>query len=131
MRTRLGVFLLLALIIVADAVLAQMPEPTYVWQKQDTLKIVYKDILNNDHYAVQKLSWNKKRVVGTAFMLGFGALTYYFHQKAESSYSSYLNSGSISQMNAHFRQAEKFDKLKGVAGIGVEIGFLLCVWSFL
>ncbi|MBN1561849.1 hypothetical protein JW998_16480 [candidate division KSB1 bacterium] len=131
MRTRVAVFILLALIAVADAVLAQMPEPTYVWQKQDTLKIVYVEILNNDNYAVQKMRWNEKRVLGAAFVFGFGALTYYFHQKAESSYSSYLNSGSIAQMNAHFRQAEKFDKLKGMAGIGVEIGFLLCVWSFL
>ncbi|MBN1481161.1 hypothetical protein EH223_01730 [candidate division KSB1 bacterium] len=130
MRTNLGVFILLGLFIFADATWAQVPERKYAWQKQDTLKIVYKDVLNNDNYNAQKLDWNKKRVIGTALMLGFGALTYYYHQRAESSYSSYLNSGSISQMDAHFKRTEKFDKLKGLAGIGVEIGFLLNVWSF-
>lgn len=130
MRINFRAFVVLGLFIVADAVWAQMSEPKYAWQKEDTLKIVYKDVLNNDSYNAQKLAWNKKRIIGTTLMLGFGVLTYYYHQKAESSYSSYLNSGSISHMNAHFERAEKFDKLKGLAGIGIEIGFLLNIWSF-
>lgn len=109
---------------------AQGPETKYPWQPPDTLKIVAKAVLPNDHYAEQKLTWNKKRVLGTALMLGFGALTYYYHQKAEESYSNYLKSGSFSQMNAYFEQAEKFDQLKGAASIGLEIGFLFNVWSF-
>jgi hypothetical protein len=130
MNVKYLIIVILSVIFSADLATAQMPAPTYAWQKKDTLEIAYKEILQNDNYAAQKLSWNKKRIVGTALMIGFGALTYYYHHKAESSYSSYLNSGSISQMDAHFNRTEEYDKLKGLASIGVEIGFLLNVWSF-
>lgn len=99
--------------------------------KHDTLKIVYKEILSNDSYKTNKLSWNKKRVLGTVLMVSCGVLSYYCHEQAESYYSRYLHSGSIEQMNKHFDRAEKYDRYKGIASIGVEIGFLLNVWSFL
>ena len=121
---------MIGVVLLTNMAPAQMPTPKYAWQKPDTLEIAYKEVLKNDNYAAQKLSWNKKRVIGAAMMIGFGAITYYYHQKAESSYSSYLSAGSISQMDAHFKRTQEFDKLKGLASIGVEIGFLLNVWSF-
>jgi len=118
------------LFLFANSALAQMSKPKYVWESQDTLKIAYKTILTNDSYQPQKLKWNQKRVIGTALMVTCSALAYYYHQKAESSYERYLDTGSIAEMNTLFRETEKYDQLKGFAGIGIEIGFLLNVWSF-
>ena len=119
------------MLLIAGFAFAQGPQKIYAWAPQDTLEIAFKEVLTNDGYKAQKLVWTKKRVIGTALMVTFGAVAYYYHQQAEDSYSKYLRAGSFSQLNKHFTETEKFDRLKGAAGIGIEIGFLLNVWSFL
>ncbi len=98
--------------------------------KIDTLKIAYKEILKNESYQAEKLSWNKKRIIGTALMISFGALAFYYHKKADDSYSKYLESGHIPTMKNYFKNTQRFDRYKGYAFIGIEIGFALNVWSF-
>ncbi len=129
MTNNLKIFVLILFLITVN-VQAQMHKAKLSQGAQDSLSLTFKKVLTNDGYKQHTLTWNRKRVIGVACIVTFGALAYYCHQQAESSYSDYLRSGSIAQMDACFRKAEKYDRLKGAASIGIEFGFLLSAWSF-
>jgi hypothetical protein len=130
MKVKRVIFGLIWLFLFASHLPAQMPMPKYSWSSEDTLKIAYKKTLVNESYKAQKLGWNKKRIIGTAAIITFGALAYYYHQQANESYLKYKKSGDLTKMNAYYRQTERYDMVKGISGVGIEIGFLLNIWSF-
>jgi len=76
------------------------------------------------------IKWNKQRIIGIGVMVAFGLLSYHFHYEAEESYNAYLRSGSYSEMDRLFAETERYDRYTGFSYIGVEIGFLITVFSF-
>lgn len=128
---KINIILITLFVLFNQVLFSQVTENSYFWSKKDTVEIVYKEILQNKSYKTPKLTWNTKRLVGTSMMVTFGVLTYYYHQQADDAFSRYKRSGSISEMNSYFKKAEKFDTFKGAASIGIQVGFMLNVWSFL
>jgi len=105
-------------------------ESNCIIPKNDSLKINFADTLKI--FPVQKntIKWNKQRIIGIGVMVAFGLLSYHFHCEAEESYNAYLRSGSYSEMDRLFAEAKRYDRYTGFSYIGVEIGFLITVFSF-
>ncbi|HMA62610.1 MAG TPA: hypothetical protein VKP78_08170 [bacterium] len=123
----------LILIIVAlfyGMIMGQNP-PYKDSKPDDSLKIAHKGILLNDGYREQKFKWNITRTIGTTLMLSFGALSYYLDQEADDNYSRYLETGDLNKMDDYYKKAKRYDRLKGISYIGVEVGFFINVWSLL
>ena len=122
--------ILIILIIFSGLIPAQNP-PFKNNRSDDSLKIAHKEILTNDGYREQKFKWNMTRTIGTTLMISFGALSYYLDQEADDNYSRYLETGDLDKMDDYYNKAKRYDRLKGVSYIGVEVGFFINVWSLL
>lgn len=122
--------ILIILIIFSGLIPAQNP-PFKNNRSDDSLKITHKEILTNDGYKEQKFKWNMTRTIGTTLMLSFGALSYYLDREADDNYSRYLETGDLDKMDDYYNKAKRYDRLKGVSYIGVEVGFFINVWSLL
>lgn len=98
---------------------------------RDSLKIYHKDVLLNNKYTPQKFEWNSTLTLGTALMVSSGILSYYLDERADEYYSRYLKTGNFEKMDQYYDKAQKYDSFKGIAYIGIEIGFFINVWAMI
>ena len=95
------------------------------------LEIPHQEFLLKNDYNTPEFKWNKKNTIGTTLMISFGALAYYFQDRADDNYSKYLEAENISEMNKYYDETKKFDRYSRISYIGIEIGFCFNVWSLI
>jgi len=96
----------------------------------DSLTVQYPEVLKIEPAGKHRLEITPKGYLGFGSMLVFGALSWYFHQEAETAYNQYLYSGKISEMRHYYDKSVKYDILTGWSYVGFQVGFLITVISF-
>ncbi len=96
----------------------------------DTTHTSFADTLMINPAITHTLTFNSQRIFGLGMMAAFGALSYYFHNEAETSYHVYLRTGKISEMDHLFSKAERFDQYAGWSYFGAGLGFIVTALSF-
>lgn len=96
----------------------------------DTTHKSFPDTLMIKHAVTHTIKFNSQRIFGLGMTAAFGALSYYFHNKAETSYCAYLRTGKISEMEHLFSRAERFDQYAGWSYFGAGLGFIITALSF-
>ena len=72
-----------------------------------------------------------QRLVGLGMTVFFGALSYYYNQKAEATYQAYQTSGDPAELDNLFHRTERLDRLAGWCYLGAETGLILVAFSFI
>ena len=72
----------------------------------------------------------KKRVksrlyLGAALTVGAGPVAYWSKEKADRAYDRYLYSASAKRQSEFYAEARRYDRMAGVAFIGMEVGLVL------
>jgi len=98
--------------------------------RADSLTVQHPEILKIEPAGKHRLEITPRGYLGFGTMIVFGALSWYFHQEAETAYNQYLHSGKISEMQHYYNKSVKYDKLTGWSYVGFQAGFLLTVISF-
>ena len=96
----------------------------------DSLTVQSPNVLKIEPAAKHRLEITHKGYLGFGTMIVFGALSWYFHQEAETTYNLYLHSGKFSEMKHYFDKTIKYDRLTGWSYAGFQVGFLITVISF-
>jgi len=96
----------------------------------DSLTVQHPEILKIEPVGKHRLEITPKGYLGFGTMIVFGALSWYFHQEAETAYNLYLHSGKISEMRRYFDKSVRYDILTGWSYVGFQVGFLITVISF-
>ena len=118
---RIFLFLVLAIPLFSQIQETVIPDQHYIIS--DTLVLT-------DQSSSQRI-FTTKRLLAMGFVMASGASVYYFQQQAEASYQSYRRSGSISEMNHLYDQTVKYDRAVGVSFLGLELGIVVLIRSFL
>ena len=118
---RIFLFLVLAIPLFSQIQETVIPDQHYI--VSDTLVLT-------DQSSSQRI-FTTKRLLVMGFVMASGASVYYFQQQAEASYQSYQRSGSISEMNRLYDQTAKYDRAVGVSFLGLELGIVVLIRSFL
>ena len=63
--------------------------------------------------------------LGAALTVGAGLVAYWSKEKADRAYDRYLHSASAKRQNEFYAEARRYDRMAGVAFIGMEIGLVL------
>jgi hypothetical protein len=98
--------------------------------RSDSLTVQNPEVLKIEPAGKHRLEITPKGYLGFGTMIVFGALSWYFHQEAETAYDLYLHSGNISKMKQYYDRSVKYDKLTGWSYVGFQVGFLITVISF-
>ncbi len=129
----------LIVIIISSILFGQIPRDTLSEQLQDSLKfgdinpefVPDKEVLKISIAPEHKLKSDPNRGVGICIMVISGGLSWYYHQEADKAYEKYMTMGNFEEMNRLYDDAQKYDKYSGWLYIGMEVGFLVTVFSFL
>ena len=63
--------------------------------------------------------------LGAALTVGAGLVAYWSKEKADRAYDRYLHSASAKRQNEFYAEARHYDRMAGVAFIGMEVGLVL------
>jgi len=96
----------------------------------DSLTVQHPEVLKIEPAGKHRLEITPRGYLGFGTMLVFGALSWYFHQEAETAYNQYLYSGKISKMRRYYDKSVKYDILIGWSYVGFQVGFLITAISF-
>jgi len=96
----------------------------------DSLTVQSPKVLKIEPAGKHRLEITPKGYLGFGTMIVFGALSWYFHQEAETAYNLYLHSGKFSEMRRYYDKSVRYDILTGWSYVGFQVGFLITVISF-
>ena len=67
----------------------------------------------------------KKLYLSAALAVGAGAVAYWSKERADAAYDRYLRSASVVRQQRELDEAKHFDRVAGMAFVGMEVGLVL------
>ena len=67
----------------------------------------------------------KKLYLSAALALGGGVVAYWSKERADAAYDRYLRSASVARQQRELDEAKHFDRVAGMAFVGMEVGLVL------
>ena len=66
-----------------------------------------------------------KLYLSAALAVGAGAVAYWSKERADAAYDRYLRSASVARQQRELDEAKQFDRVTGMAFVGMEVGLVL------
>ena len=67
----------------------------------------------------------KKLYLSAALAVGAGVVAYWSKERADAAYDRYLRSASVARQQRELDEAKHFDRVAGMAFVGMEVGLVL------